>query len=80
MLKIRICTVAGENPNHSYSKDKAMVHLETTHCLIKTWISTIARIQANSIVCGKTKAELLQGELILVLLLVCSGNSRFWWC
>lgn len=33
----------------------------------------IARIQANSIVCGKTKAELLQ-ELKLVLLLVCLEN------
>lgn len=78
--EIRICTVARKNPNQSYSKDRAKVHLEKTHFLIKTWISTIARVQANSIVCGKSKAELLQGELKLVLLLVFSENPKFWWC
>jgi hypothetical protein len=73
--EIRICPVAMENPNQSYSKDKAKVHLETTHCLIKTWINTVARVQAKSIVCGKSKTELLQGELKLVLLLVWSEIS-----
>jgi hypothetical protein len=34
--KIRICAVARENSNQSYSKDKAKMHSETTYCLIKT--------------------------------------------
>jgi hypothetical protein len=34
--EIRIYTVARENPNQTYCKDKAKVHLVTTHCLIKT--------------------------------------------